>query len=167
MKSHRHAEAWYLIIISSIIVTLTVMQFLSWSFWHEEITGNPETMMWYWVGQLGIGGIVLVGGFLGFTPRVHVTWNGLILAVSQGRRSSKINPESITNCQIIPALRYYREWDRRVERYMTHIPDDVLLIFTESGTTAIAIGINPDAHAVLLTAIHKIEPTEVKALNAV
>lgn len=144
---------------------LIVMQFLSWSLWHEEITGNSGDAMWYWVIQLGVAGFILIGGFIGYTPRVHVALTESSLRVSQGKRSAMIHRNSMIDCRVVSALRYYRDWNRRVDRYMTHTPDDVLLIFTEQKITA--IGINSDAHAILLDAMNKVSSVKTEVHNAV
>ena len=165
VKNQKQAEAWYLITIFSVIILLIVMQFLSWSLWHEEIASNHKIALWYWFGQLGAVGLVFFGGLIGYCPRVSIELAGSHLSVSQGQRSVKVNLDSLIDCKIVSALRYYRDWDRRAERYMTHIPDDVLLVFTEREITA--IGINPDAHAELIVAINHFDSVEAEVVHAV
>lgn len=136
------------------------MQFMAWSFWHEEIQNSSRISMWYWGIQSGLVGLVFVGGFLGYCPRVRAVLTGSSLRVSQGRRSVELALDTLTDCRIIPALQYYRKWNCRVESYMAHIPEDVLLVLGEQ--EAIAIGIAPDAHARLLVAMNRLaEANEV------
>ncbi len=162
-ESERRAEAWYLITISSVVVAAVVMQFMAWSFWHEEIQSSPRISMWYWGIQLGLVGLVFVGGFLGYCPRVRAVLTESSLRVSQGRRSIELALDTLTDCRIIPALQYYRKWNYRVDSYMAHIPEDVLLVLGEQ--ESIAIGIAPDAHARLLVAMNRL--AEVAEANEV
>ena len=160
IENERQAEAWYLIMISSVVVAAIVMQFMAWSFWHEEIQNSSRISMWYWGIQLGVAGLVFIGGFLGYCPRVRASLTESSLSVSQGRRSVELDLSTLTDCRIVSALQYYRKWDCRVEGYMAHIPEDVLLVLGER--QSIAIGISPDAHARLL-----VEMNRLAEINAV
>lgn len=167
VENRRQAEAWYIIAISSIIVAVVMVQFISWSLLAGEIAANSVMAIWYWSGQLAIGSLILIGGFLGYCPRVSVAVTENLFRVHQGKRSFEINLASLTGCRIVPALHYYRHWRRRgnVAHFMTHVPSDVLLIFY--GQDCIAIGIDSDAHSDLLAALNKSDPVEVKAPNVV
>ena len=163
----QQAEAWYIIAISCIIVAVVIVQFISWSLLAGEIVSNSAVAMWYWFGQLAIFCLILVGGFLGYCPRVNVAVTEKLFRVRQGKQSFEINLASLTGCRIVPALHYYRHWRRRgdVEHFMTHVPSDVLLIFYGQG--CIAIGIDSDAHSDLLVALNKPDSVEVAAPNVV
>ncbi len=165
IENERQAEAWYLITIFSVVIAATVMQFMAWSFWHEEIQNSLRISMWYWGIQLGLAALVFVGGFLGYCPRVRASLTESSLSVSQGRRSVELGLDTVTDCRIIPALQYYRKWNCRVESYMAHIPEDVLLVLGER--KSIAIGIDPGAHARLLVAMNRFDSAEVVEANAV
>ena len=143
------------------------MQFISWSLLAGEIAANSRIASWYWFGQLAIGSLILICGFLGYCPRVSVAVTEDFIRVHQGKRSIKINLASLKGCRIVPALHYYRHWRRRrdVEHFMTHVPSDVLLIFYGQG--CIAIGIDSDAHSDLLVALNKPDYVEVAAPNVV
>lgn len=153
VENERQAEAWYLITISSVVIAAVVMQFMAWSFWHEEIQNSSRISMWYWGIQLGLAGLVFVGGFLGYCPRVRAVLTESSISVSQGRRSVELDLDTLTDCRIVSALQYYRKWNCRAESYMAHIPEDVLLVLGEQ--EVIAIGIDPDAHARLLVAMNR------------
>ena len=140
-----------------------MIQFMAWSFWHEEIQNSSQISTWYWGIQLGVAGLVFVGGFLGYCPRVRASLTESSLRVSQGRRSVELGLDTLTDCRIVSALQYYRKWNYRVESYMAKIPEDVLLVLGER--KSIAIGIDPDAHARLLVEMNRI--TEVVEFNAV
>ena len=163
----QQAEAWYIIAISSIIVTVVIVQFMSWSLLAGEIAANSAMAMWYWFGQLAIVSMILIGGFLGYCPRVNVGVTEKLFRVHQGKRSIEINVASLTGCRVVPALHYHRHWRRRedVNHFMTHVPSDVLLIFYGKG--CIAIGVDPDAHSNLLVALNKPDSVEVAAPNVV
>ena len=163
----QHAEAWYIIAISSIIVAVVIVQFISWSLLAGEITANSTIANWYWSGQLAICGLIIIGGFLGYCPRLSVVVAENLFRVRQGKRSFEINLASLTGCRIVPALHYHRHWRRRgdVNNFMTHVPSDVLLIFYGQG--CIAIGIDSDAHSDLLVALNKPDTVEVAAPNVV
>jgi hypothetical protein len=167
VDNQRQAEAWYLIAISSAIVAVVIVQFISWSLLAAEITTNPVMAMWYWSGQLAIGSLVFIGGILGYCPRVSVAVTENMFRVGQGKRSFETSLASLAGCQIVPALRYHRHWRRRggVEHFMTHVPPDVLLIFY--GQDCIAIGIDSDVHSDLLVALNEFECAEVTATNVV
>jgi len=147
------------------IVLTLILQFLSWSLFHEQLEQNQDLLMWYWNGQLGIGILVLLLGFLGFSPRVRVIVNESSIEISQGVRSIEMDLDTSPHCRIISALEYHREWGHQVEGYMTHIPEDVLLIFSEHGV--IAIGINPLAHANLRSVLSRSNPINSNLRNAV
>lgn len=123
--------------------------------------------MWYWSVQIAVGSLILIGGFLGYCPRVNVAVTESLFWVRQDKRSFEIDLACLTGFRIVPALRYYRQWRQRgnVEHFMTHIPPDVLLIFHEQG--CIAIGIDSDAHSDLLAALKKPDSAEVTAPNVV
>ncbi|MDE2825696.1 MAG: hypothetical protein OXL40_00115 [Bacteroidota bacterium] len=163
----QQAEAWYIIAISSIIVAVVIVQFISWSLLAGEIAANSRIAMWYWIGQLALGSLILIGGFLGYCPPVNVGVTENLFRVHQGKRSIEFNLASLTGCRIVPALHYYRHWRRRgdVEHFMTHVPSDVLLIFYGQG--CIAIGIDSDVHADLIVALNKPDTVEVAAPNVV
>lgn len=163
----QQAEAWYIIAMSSIIVAVVIVQFISWSLLAGEFADNSRIAMWYWFGQLALGSLILVCGFLGYCPPVNVGVTENLFRVHQGKRSIEIYLASLTGCRIVPALHYYRHWRRRgdVEHFMTHVPSDVLLIFYGQG--CIAIGIDSDAHADLLVALNKPDTVEIAAPNVV
>ena len=164
-KNRKQAEALHLIAISSIITVLIVMQFLVWSLWHEAITNDPEISTWYWICQLGSAVLVLAGGLAGYCPGVKMELTESCLSVSQGQRSAEISPNTSTRYRIVSALQYYREWDSRADRYMTRIPDDVLLVFTDQ--KVLAIGISSAAHAELLNAMELSDSAKEKMPNGV
>ena len=163
----QQAEAWYIIAISCIIVAVVIAQFISWSLLAGEIAANSRIASWYWIGQLAIGSLILIGGFLGYCPRVSVAVTENLFRVHQGKRSIEINLASLKGCRVVPSLHYHRHWRRRidVEHFMTHVPSDVLLIFYGQG--CIAIGIDSDAHSDLLVALNKPDYVEVAAPNVV
>lgn len=167
VDNRRQAEAWYIIAISSIIVVAVIAQFIAWSLLAAEITANPVVALWYWSVQIAVGSLILIGGFLGYCPRVNVAVTEHLFRVRQGKRSFEIDRASLTGLRIVPALHYYRQWRRRVnvEHFMTHVPPDVLLIFYGKG--CIAIGIDSDAHSDLLVALNKPDSVEVTAPNVV
>ncbi len=165
MKDARQAEAWYLIAISSVVAAAIILQFMIWSLWHEEITNHSQTATWYWWVQLGTAVLIVAGGFIGYCPGVRVVFTGSSIRVSQGIRSVELDMDSVIDYSVIPALRYYRKWDGRVESYMTHIPEDVLLVHGEQ--EAIAIGVDSHAHALLVAALNRFKGTEVTESNAV
>ncbi len=164
-KNWKQAETLYLIAISSIITVLIVMQFLVWSLWHEAITNVPAVAMWYWTCQLGSAVLVFAGGLAGYCPGVKMELTESCLSVSQGQRSAEISLDTSTRCRIVSALQYYREWDSRADRYMTRIPDDVLLVFTDQ--KVLAIGISSAAHAELLNAMEQSDSAKEKMPNGV
>ena len=163
----QQAEAWYIIAISCIIVAVVIVQFISWSLLAGEIAANSRIATWYWFGQLAIGSLILIGGFLGYCPRVSVAVTEDLFQVHQGKRSFEIYLARLTGCRIVPALHYYRHWRRRgdIEHFMTHVPSDVLLVFHGKG--CIAIGIDSDAHSDLLAALNKPDPVKVASHNVV
>ncbi len=167
VDNRRQAEAWYIIAISGIIVVAVIVQFITWSLLAAEITTNPVIAMWYWSLQIAAGSLILIGGFLGYCPRISVGVSEHLFRVRQGKRSFEIDLASLTGLRIVPALHYYRQWRRRgnVEHFMTHVPPDVLLIFYGKG--CIAIGIDSDAHSDLLVALNKPDSVEVTAPNVV
>lgn len=165
MKDVRQAEAWYLIAISSVVAAAIILQFMIWSLWHEEITNHPQTAIWYWRVQLGIAVLIVAGGFIGYCPGVRVVFTGSSIRVAQGRRRVELDIDSVIDHSVIPALQYYRKWNGHVENYMTHIPKDVLLVHGEQ--EAIAIGVDPHAHALLAAALNRFDGTEVTESNAV
>lgn len=162
MENARKVEAWYLITISSVIVAAIIAQFMAWSFWHEETTNSTEVANWYWAIQLGVVVFIAVGGFLGYCPGVRVVLTGAAFHVTQGRRYAEVDLNSVIECRIISALRYYRKWDGRSESYMTHIPEDVLLVLADQ--RSIAVGIDPDTHAGLLSAMNRSEAVRSDAV---
>ncbi len=167
VDNRRQAEAWYIIAISSIIVVVVIVQFITWSLLAEEIAANSVIAMWYWSVQIVVGSLILIGGFLGYCPRVSVVVKESLFRVRQGKRSFEIDLAYLADCRIVPALHYYRHWRRQgnVEHFMTHVPPDVLLIYYEQG--CIAIGIDSDAHSDLLVALNKPDSVEVTAPNVV
>ena len=167
IDNQRQAEAWYIIAISTIIVVVVMAQFMSWSLLVAEITANPTMAMWYWAGQLAVGSLILIGGFLGYCPQVSVVVTEYLLRVRQGKRLFEINLACLTGCRIVSALHYYRHWRQKgnVKHFMAHIPSDVLLIFY--GQDCIAIGIDSDAHSALFVALNKPDSVEVIASDVV
>ena len=167
VDNRQQAEAWYIIAISCIIVAVVIVQFTSWSLLAGEIAANSAMAMWYWSGQLAIGCLILIGGFLGYCPPVSVAVTKNLFRVHQGKRSIEINLASLTGSRIVPSLHYHRHWRRRgdVEHFMTHIPSDILLIFHGQG--CIAIGIDSNAHSDLLVALNTPDSVEVAAPNVV
>ena len=149
------------------IVVAVIVQFVSWSLLAAEITANPAMAVWYWSAQLAIGGLILIGGFLGYCPRVSVLVTESLFRICQGKRSFEIDLACLTDCRIVPALHYHRHWRRRrnVEHFITHVPPDVLLIFYGQGY--IAIGIDSDAHSDLLVALNKPDSVEFTVPNVV
>ena len=146
-------------IIFTVIVLVIVVKFLSWSLWNESILERPHLIRLYWTWQISVMGAVFLFGILGFRPRVKVVFKGGILQISQGHRNTEIDLNLLKHCRIVSALEYYREWDHQADRYMTRIPDDVLLIFSDQRITA--IGVKPAAHEFLLKAIRMIDLVRV------
>ncbi len=153
IENERQAEAWYLITICSVIIAAIVIQFMGWSFWHEEIQNSSRLSMWYWGIQLGMAGVVLFGGLMGYCPRVQAVLTESSIRAIQGRRSAELTVDTLVDYKIVSSLEYYRKWNGQVERYMAHIPDDVLLVFGEE--KSIAIGIDPDVHEKLIGAMNQ------------
>jgi len=138
---------------------MIIVQFLSWSLWNESILASPRVTSWYWTWQISVMGAVFLFGMFGYSPRVKVVFKGGTLAISQGHRCTEMNLHLLKHCRIVSALEYYREWDHQADRYMTKIPEDVLLIFSDQRITA--IGVRPVAHEFLFKAIRMMEPERV------
>jgi len=129
-----------------------ILQFLSWSLFHEQFSESQDLTLWFWTAQIGIACLIIFVGFIGFSPPVTVIVDESSFIVSQGQRSTEMKIDSSIYCRVISPLQYYRKWYNQVDRYMTHIPEDILLIFSDHKVTA--VGINPVAHAILRSALN-------------
>jgi len=132
------------------------MQFLSWSLWNESILESPYHTRSYLIWQISVVVLIFSFGILGYCPKVKVVFEGVTLKISQGDRFTETDINLLTHCRIVSALEYYREWDHKANRYMTKIPDNVLLVFSDQGISA--IGVNPLAHEFLIKAIRQVMP---------
>ena len=140
----RQAEAWFLIVLSTVVVLSVIAQFLAWSLWHERIATS-----WFWSAQVTSAVLVLTVGMLGFAPGVTASVGAAALRVTQGRRSVNIHYSCVRSCTIVSAEDFHRVHASAVvwDRFIARMPEDVLLIESDAGR--IAVGISSDAHVTI------------------
>lgn len=151
IKDERKAEAWYLILASTIVVAGAVGVMAVTGLW--DVLGWDEQQAWFW--PWAAFGTLLVGCLVGFAPRVEVKLTEFGLVARQGRRSTAIRFADIDRSDIVSALVYYRNYAKYGDtlRYMARIPEDILVLTVSDHH--VAIGLCPAKHADLNAIIQK------------
>jgi hypothetical protein len=144
-------EALYVVALTGLTLILLMSHYLGWALLKSTLVAHPSWQAVFWGGQVG-SVLALIGiGLVGFRPPVRVTCHSDGVVLTQGDQSCTLPYASIDDLALIPARRYHRHYRRyaATQVFVSHLPDEVLLLRTEDGPVVVALS-EPEVQAALL-----------------
>jgi len=153
----RHAEALFLVTLSTGVLGLLLIHFLAWTKVQPAIEADPTgpTGLVFWLSQLGgLLACVLVG-ILGFAPAIDLTVTATALILRQGTRECTLPYTEILSVTAISALHYHRHYAcyAATQAFVNRLTPQVLLLQTADGP--VVLGLLGDDHATVQAHLEK------------
>lgn len=149
IKDQHHAEGVFILTFAAVFFSLVIANYLGWAVMQGILANpsynitTPETVtMGFWIGQLTLGTIFLLGCVLGFKPALQVKLeSGRGLSIKQGERAVFIPAEDIKSTTLIPARRFHRHYAkyRGTQAFFVKMPAALVLIATQNGPVVLGL----------------------------
>ena len=155
VRDPRRAEAYLILILATLAVSLVLAQYTAWALLGKAILADPTgpTAVSFWLAQVvGLLGFVALG-LMGWQPRITVEAGPKGITVQQGRRTHHVPYATITDTRLVAPLTAHRHYARYAATvwFVNRWPDALLLLQTP--THPVLLGLDARAQDALRDAI--------------